>query len=439
MLRPQPISAEARAAPGGGFALALYRGLWSALSPAAGLILRARARKGKEDAARLAERMGRSPIARPEGQLVWVHGASVGESLAALPLVSALLEKPGRHILVTTGSVTSAQLMAERLPPRAFHQYAPIDAGAAVTRFLTHWRPDLALFVESELWPNLILETRARNIPMALVNARLSERSYRGWQRARSLAARLLSSFDVCLAQDADVAARLTALGARAVRIAGALKADAPPLPVDETALAAFNAALGGRPFFLAASTHPGEDDALLSVAGALRDSGSNALTGIVPRHPARGREIEALAAARGFSVARRGAGALPSPTTQIYVADTLGELGLFYRAARLAFLGGSLVPHGGQNPLEPARLRTAILTGPHTHNFDEIFATLLAAQGEGRVETNDALIASVLRLIGDPSAATRLGRSAKDAAESLGGALPKTVDIAEALLASHA
>ena len=439
MLRPQPISAEARAAPGGGFALALYRGLWSALSPAAGLILRARARKGKEDAARLAERMGRSAIARPEGQLVWVHGASVGESLAALPLVSALLEKPGRHILVTTGSVTSAQLMAERLPPRAFHQYAPIDASAAVRRFLGHWRPDLALFVESELWPNLILETRARNIPMALVNARLSERSYRGWQRARSLAARLLSSFDVCLAQDADVAARLTALGARAVRIAGALKADAPPLPVDETALAAFNAALGGRPLFLAASTHPGEDDALLSVAGALRDSGSNALTGIVPRHPQRGREIEALAGLRGFSVARRGAGALPSPTTQIYVADTLGELGLFYRAARIAFLGGSLVPHGGQNPLEPARLGTAILTGPHTHNFDEIYATLLGAQGEGRVETNDALIACVLRLIGDPSAATRLGRSAKDAAESLGGALPKTVDIAEALLASHA
>lgn len=439
-LRPQPILAEGQgAAPGGALALALYRATWSALAPAAGLILRARAGRGKEDAARLAERMGRASLARPLGQLVWVHGASVGESLAALPLVSALLQKPGRHVLVTTGSVTSAQLMAERLPPRALHQYAPIDARGAVQRFLAHWRPDLALFVESELWPNLILETRARGVPMALVNARLSERSFHGWQRARSLAARLLSSFDACLAQDADIAARLAALGARGIRISGSLKADAPPLPVDEDAAAAFGAALGGRPLFLAASTHPGEDAALFSTAAALRVSASNALTVIVPRHPQRGREIETLATARGFSVARRGTGALPKPATEIYIADTMGELGLFYRAAKFAFLGGSLVPHGGQNPLEPTCLGTAILTGPHTHNFNETFRILLAAQGEGRVETAEELTASVLRLNADPNSATRMGRAAKQAAESMGGALAKTVDMAETLLASHA
>ena len=423
----------------GGFALALYRGLWSALTPIAGSILRARARRGKEDASRLAERMGRASLMRPLGTLVWVHGASVGESLAALPLIAALLEKPGRHVLVTTGSVTSARLMAERLPPRALHQYAPIDARGAVQRFLAHWRPDLALFVESELWPNLILETHARGVPMALVNARLSARSFQGWQRARALAARLLSSFDACLAQDADIAARLAALGARGLRITGSLKADAPPLPVDEAAATAFSDALGGRPLFLAASTHPGEDAALFAVAAALRVSASNALTVIVPRHPQRGPEIENLAAARGFTVARRGTGALPAAATEIYVADTLGELGLFYRAARFAFLGGSLVPHGGQNPLEPACLGTGILAGPHTHNFDETFRVLLAAQGEGRVATAEELTAAVLRLNADPDAAALLGRAAKQAAASLGGALAKTVETAETLLVSHA
>ena len=192
-----------RAARGGVVALALYCGIMRALSPA---VLRSRAKRGKEDAARLSERMGVPSRARPEGTLIWIHGASVGESLAALPLVSALLEKPNRHVLVTTGTVTSAQLMAERLPPRAFHQYVPIDSRERVRRFLAHWRPDLALFVESELWPNLILETRARGVPMALVNARLSAQSFRGWGYAPRLARRILSCFDACLAQDAEIA-----------------------------------------------------------------------------------------------------------------------------------------------------------------------------------------------------------------------------------------
>ena len=434
--RPQRTSADTRGLGAEG-ALALYRGAWGLASAVAPLMLRARAGRGKEDPARIGERHGRASRARPSGTLVWVHGASVGESIAALPLVTAILEKQDRHVLVTTGTVTSARLMGDRLPPRAFHQYAPLDSPASVRRFLGHWRPDLALFVESEFWPNLILETQARGVPMALINARISERSYRGWSRAGALAKRLLSSFDECLAQDDATGTRLEALGAQSVTVSGSLKADAAPLPVDEAALEQFRAAIGARPLFLAASTHPGEETLLLDVALKLR--ATNALTVIVPRHPVRGAEIEAEAIAKGLTVGRRSTGALPVSMTDVYIADTLGELGLFYRAAPFAFLGGSLIPHGGQNPLEPARLGTAVITGPHTHNFDETFRALLASQGEGLVRTTEDLHTLVARLIDDRALALHLGERAQMAAAGMGGALKQTVDVAEALLARHA
>jgi 3-deoxy-D-manno-octulosonic-acid transferase len=428
---PKGVAAES--------ALALYRGAWGIASAIAPLMLRARAGRGKEDPARIGERHGRASRARPEGVLIWVHGASVGESIAALPLIDAVLEKPGRHVLVTTGTLTSAQLMAERLPPRAFHQYAPLDSSAAVRRFLDHWRPDLALFIESEFWPNLILATHARAVPLALINARMSERSFRGWKRASALAKLLLSSFDECLAQDDVTAARLKALGARSVKVSGSLKADAPPLPVDAIALGEFKAAVGSRPLFLAASTHPGEEALLFDVALKLRGGARNALTVIVPRHPPRGLEIEATARERGFTTRLRSRGALPESTTEVYVADTLGELGLFYRTAPFAFLGGSLIPHGGQNPLEPARLGTAVITGPHTHNFDETFRVLLTAQEEGLVRTIEDLHALVARLIDDRALAHHLGERALMAAAGMGGALKHSTELAEALLARHA
>jgi 3-deoxy-D-manno-octulosonic-acid transferase len=420
----------------GGASATAYRMLTGALSPVVPLLLRSRARRGKEDPTRLKERTGYASLPRPPGTLIWIHGASVGESLAVLPLVSALVTKPDRHVLVTTGTVTSAQLMVERLPERALHQYVPVDTPGAVRRFLDHWRPDLALFVESEFWPNLILETRSKGVPMALVNARLSEDSFKGWERLKGLAARMLGAFDTCLAQDAVVASRLTMLGARSVSISGSLKADAPPLPVNDSALALFNEAMNGRSLFIAASTHPGEDAPLLEVAEAMRQASLDTVTVIVPRHPARGEEIERLAAARGFRVGRRSTGALPTADTTIYVADTMGELGLFYRAGNFAFLGGSLIKHGGQNPLEAAQLGTAVITGPYTENFEEIFRVLLNAQGEGRVCNVDELMALVLNLAANPVAASRLGRIAKEAAETLGGALGRTVEAAETLLA---
>ncbi len=434
---PPPKSDEFN--PGGVIALGAYRSLWWALSPFVPFVLRHRAARGKEDIARLPERFGHASRERPDGTLIWIHGASVGECLAALPLIARLLALPGRNVLLTSGTVTSAQLMSERLPPHAFHQYAPIDRSNAVQKFLTHWRPDLALFIESELWPNRVVETHYAGVPIALVNARLSTKSFQGWRRAKGAARRLLACIDVCLAQDTRVAEQLRILGAPSVTISGSLKADSPPLPVDDAALATFRGALGERPLFLAAQTHLGEEETVLDAAQSLRQKVPNALTVIVPRHPDRGDAIAVLAQMRGFKVARRALRELPRAETQIYVADTLGELGLFYRAAKFAFLGGSLVPRGGHNPLEPAILGAPVLTGPHTENFDETFRALLAAQGNAPIRNAEELSREVIRLLSDPSETERLGARARSAVAQLAGALDRTVDAAEHLLARHA
>ena len=409
------------------------------LSPFVGPALRNRAARGKEDESRLTERFGKSSLERPNGKLIWVHGASVGECLAALPLVSRLLEKPERRVLVTSGTVTSARILTERLPPHAFHQYAPIDRSDAVQRFLTHWRPDLALFIESELWPNRVVQTHEAGVPIALVNARLSSGSFRGWRRFPGAARKLLACIDVCLAQDARVAEQLKSLGAQTVSIAGSLKADARPLPYNEHALAAFRRAIGDRPLFLAAQTHQGEEDVVLRAAEIICERSPRALTVLVPRHPDRGDAIAALAQTRGFKVERRAIGALPTPETQIYVADTLGELGLFYRVAKIVFLGGSLVPRGGHNPLEAAILGVSVLTGPHIENFEETFRTLLSAQGNEPIKSADELSREVAALLSDPEKAVRRGQRAKNAVSQMAGALERTLNAAEELLVRHA
>jgi len=416
--------------------LAAYRLATMAFAPAVPFFLRQRARRGKEDTARMRERLGYAGIARPEGKLIWIHGASVGESVSALPLIDAFL-KSGHPVLVTSGTVTSAKLMAERLPAGAIHQYAPVDTPAATSRFLTHWKPDAALFVESELWPNLLHRAAGQGVKLALVNGRMSERSFRGWRRARRVADALLSLFDVCLAQDAETAKRLTALGARNVQITGSLKADAPPLPADETKLAALRNAIGGRPVLLASSTHPGEDETILPAQDKLRGEYPDLLTIIAPRHPERGADIAMLCGPRPSLL--RSSGALPAADTQVYIADTIGELGILYRLAPFAFIGGSLVPHGGQNPLEPARLGCAVLTGPHTENFRQVYDAILSAQGAGLVGTALEIAAKAGRLLGNPSEAKAMGEAARVAAISLGGAVEKTIAATEALLDARA
>ncbi len=417
--------------------LRAYRAAASALELVAPFALRQRALRGKEDGARIQERLGHAVKSRPAGQLVWIHGASVGECMAVLPLIGELLKTENRSVLVTSGTVTSAQLMAERLPPRAFHQFAPLDTPASVARFLDHWRPDVGLFVDSEIWPNTLAAGKARGIPLALINGRMSARSFAGWRLAPRTAAAILSNYDACLAQDEETAQRLRALGAKNVLIGGSLKADAPPLPADPDKLAALRNAIGARPVFLAASTHAGEDEIVLPAHDALRREFPQLLTIVAPRHPERGAEIAMLCGTR--NVARRAEGRAPDGDTAIYIADTIGELGLFYRLGFFGLIGGSLIPHGGQNPLEPAHLGCAVLAGPHTANFAQAYNAIFAAQGAGRVATCSDIVTLAGRLLRYPEDARIMGRAATQAASSLGGAIERTRRAIESLLASHA
>jgi 3-deoxy-D-manno-octulosonic-acid transferase len=348
-------------------------------APFAPAVLRARARRGKENAARLGERLGHASAPRPPGSLVWLHGASVGESLSLLPLIDALRRQSANlAILVTSGTVASADIMAQRLPEGVIHQFAPIDAPPVARRFMRYWRPTLTVFVESEVWPNLILEAKTSGSRLALVSARLSASSLHGWGRFAGAARALFSAFDRVMAQDEATAAGLARLGARDDGRLNLKRLGAPP-PVDAAALAALRA-ISDRPVLLAASTHPGEDEIVIDAFRRTSGRTSVARLVIAPRHPARASDIEALARAAGFSTALRSRGETFG-SADVYVADTLGELGLWYSLARIALIGGSLRPGpGGHNPVEAAQLGCPILTGPYVDNWRDIYADLFAA-----------------------------------------------------------
>ncbi|GAA0559846.1 3-deoxy-D-manno-octulosonic acid transferase [Rhizomicrobium electricum] len=413
--------------------LTAYRAVSTVLSPVVPALLRRRILRGKEHEERNAERLGHASLPRPEGTLIWVHGASVGECIAALPLIDALLKAVPCKVLVTSGTVTSAKLMAERLPEGAIHQFVPVDTPAATMRFLHHWKPQVGLFVDSDIWPNLIVNARDRGVKLALINARMTERSFRNWRWAKKTAAEIMSSYRACLAQDEEIAARFRALGTPNVEVIGSLKADAPMLPADPDKLEALRAAIGGRPVLLAAQTHQGEEETILPAHDALRRKFPDLLTIIVPRHTQRAGDIVMLCGTRVTK--KRSDGELPDADTAVYIADTMGELGLFYRLTRFCFVGGSLIRHGGQNPLEPAKLGCAVLTGPYTYNFTKAFETLLAAQGAGSVNSCSDIVSLASKLLGDPNEAERLGDAAKRGAVNLGGAVAKTVDVVVKML----
>ena len=383
-----------------------------------------RRRQGKEDSDRFGERLGKPGLPRPDGRLVWMHAVSVGESLSLLPLVERLREAlPDIHVLITSGTVTSARLLRERIPDGVYHQFAPVDRPRAVHRFIQHWRPELAVWVESELWPNLILETAGRDIPMLLVNARMSARSAERWRRAPHLCQPLLEAFAGVLAQTETDAVRFRALGARNVEVRGNLKHDAPPLPADAQDVAALTRAIGGRPCWVATSTHEGEEEAVAEAVSALRRTFPDLLTILAPRHPERGTSVTEILERRSLVTARRSANDTITPETAIFLIDTLGELGLVYRLADIAFVGGSLAPHGGHNPLEPARLDCALISGPYTENFAEAYAALEDAGALDRVSDADALAGAVRALLEDESARSTRATTAREAAAALGGA----------------
>ncbi|MCB2099217.1 MAG: 3-deoxy-D-manno-octulosonic acid transferase [Parvularculaceae bacterium] len=400
--------------------LKIYRAASWASGPVAEMLLRQRLREGKEDPARMRERTGLAGRARPAGELCWIHGASVGESLSVLPLVERFTrDNPSLNILVTTGTVTSAKLMSERLPKGAIHQFIPVDHPRFVRGFLDHWRPDTAIFVESEFWPNLLIETRQRAKRMALVNGRVSPKSYSEWKGKPQSIRFLLSHFDLLIAQDHQNAERLTALSGRDVVSYGNLKNAAPPLPGDVREEARLLAVLDGRPFWLAASTHPGEEEAIFAAHKALKTEHPDLVTFLAPRHPERGQEVADLAAAAGVVAKRRSKGEAIDRNTDFYIADTLGELGIFYRVANATFVGGSLVEKGGHNPLEPARLGCAILHGPHIFNFVETYADIRGAGGAALVRNDRDLAVALKRLFADDKTRQAMADTARNAAKA--------------------
>lgn len=412
--------------------LSLWRAFGHGATPVVRGLLQRRLARGKEDGARLGERLGRAGMRRPDGPLVWLHGASVGEAMSILPVVDRLLAaRDDLHVLVTTGTVTSAKLMAERLPPRALHQYVPVDLPAAVDAFVVHWRPDLALWVESELWPGLISAAHDARTPFLLINGRMSERSHGRWRWASFLIRPLLARFALVLAQTPADALRFRTLGAPKVEVGGNLKYAAPPLDCDADELARLRATLGTRPLWLAASTHPGEEDSVAAAHAELARRFPGLLTIIAPRHPDRGVELAARLAAP-----RRAAGDAV-PQGGLYVADTLGELGLWYRLAPIALVGGSLVPKGGQNLLEPARLDCAVLHGPHIGNFTEV-AAALAQAGAAQTVTADTLASTVAALLADPARRQAMADAARIATARDDGVLDRVLAAALATLAKR-
>ena len=410
-------------------ALSLYRVLGRAAGPIVRRHLRRRAANGREDLDRVGERLGLSQIKRPDGPLVWIHGASVGESLSALPLIERVRRDwPSLRVLVTTGTVTSARLMKDRLPDGVLHQYIPVDLPGAVDRFLGHWNPALGLFIESELWPNLLSQARARGTSLVLVNGRMSAASLAGWRRLRPLAARLLRGFDLILAQSPEDRDRFEDLGAQSARCHGNLKFAAPALSADADQLHSLQEALAGRPCWLAASTHPGEEEIIARVHAKLAQSYPDLLTIIAPRHPNRGGDIAQHLRAAGHSVTQRAAGESPTKTTGIYIADTIGELGLWYRLCEIVLMGGSLVPKGGQNALEPARLGCAIICGAHMSNFHRIADSMTNAQALRRAADEPALAASVAELLDNAAIRKALATAAAKFATAEAGVLDEII-----------
>lgn len=408
------------------------------LEPLAPRLLDGRARRGKEDPIRVDERLGVASAPRPDGDLVWLHGVSVGESLSLLPVVQRLRrERPDLTVLVTSGTTTSAAILSERLPAGVIHQYAPVDAPGVVAAFLDHWRPSLAVFVESELWPNLILEARRRGVKLVLASARITQKTVDGWRRFPGAARTLLAAFDRILPQDETSAARLESLGARIDgHVNLKLSGEAPPH--DPAAFTRLSAAIGDRPVVVAASTHDGEEIALVRALDKLTE---RLCLILIPRHPDRRDEIAAALTRDGYRFALRSRGEEPDRDTDLYVADTLGEMGLFLRIADVVVMGGSFSaalekpPVGGHNPLEPARLGKAAVTGPDMTNWGAVTEALVAAGGLTMVDAPWDLPAILAPLVADADAAKAMGERGRRAAAEAGSGLDRLWEAMTSLL----
>lgn len=416
-------------------ALAAYRFAGALAYPLLGPYVGYRVSRGKEDSGRRRERYGYASVERPEtGPLVWVHAASVGESVAVTPLVRAIAAD-GINVVITTGTMTSARLVDERLSDCAVHQYVPLDLKPSVGRFLDHWRPDVAIVAESEIWPMTMLELGRRRIPQVLVNARLSDRSFRRWKAAPWLAEALLERLAHVVAQSDVDGERFRLLGAHAVTVAGNLKADSLPPPCVPEELAVLQQAFGNRPRWAALSTHAGEEELVAAAHKRIAERHEGLLTILVPRHAERGDAIEKLLVDAGLVVARRSRGEVPDPATDVFLGDTTGEMGLFLRLTDIAFLGKSLASEGGQNPLEAAMLGTAVLSGRYVQNFRDSYQRLLKNGGARIVRDGDALSAHVGQLLDEPRTLDRMAVAAGETVEEMRGALSRTMQALQPFL----
>lgn len=415
-------------------ALQTYRGIGLVAYPFMGPFLRFRASKGKEDRKRRYERYGYPSADKPAGPIIWFHAASVGESMAVIPLIDHV-NGLGINTIMTTGTVTSAQIVRKRLPRGSFHQYVPLDLKPAVERFLDHWKPDLAVFTESEIWPMTILELASRRTPSILVNARMSDRSFKRWRNASGLAETLFENFARVVAQSEIDADRFRDLGARPVDVSGNLKVDTDSLPYDERELEKHLQLIGGRPCWVAVSTHEGEEEAVGKIHSHLKQRIPNLLTIIVPRHPDRARGLVALLRENGLKVAQRSQNEMITPDSDVYMGDTMGEMGLYLRIAQVAFMGKSLKSTGGQNPLEPAMTGTPIISGQAVHNFRDAYTNLLKAEAVRLVADEKMLAANVEYLLRNPQERKRMAENANKTLEEMRGSLKRTSDLLDSYL----
>lgn len=382
-------------------ALQAYAGAAQLLGPVAGFVLERRASAGKEDRDRLSERRGAASLPRPDGALVWLHAASVGESLVALSLAEALTAaRSDLSILITSGTVTSAHLIARRAPERVMHQYVPVDRPSWAARFIAHWRPEAGVFLESELWPNLIHAAVRAGVPLALANARMNDNSIRSWGRFSGAFRALASAFDWIGAADARTAEGLERLTGKAPALTANLKLEAAQPDPDPDALAQVRAALAGRPVFTAASTHAGEEAILARAHAGILKTRPDALMILAPRHPARADEAGEALRAQGLAFGRRSGGGAPDARTPVWLADTLGEMGLWYAVSPAAVIGGSFIDAiGGHNPVEATRAGSAVITGPYAASFADVYAAYRAHDAVLTAATADEIADAVLAI----------------------------------------
>ena len=414
----------------------LYRLLTDLGAPFIQFYLKRRLARGREDPARFNERLGIASLIRPDGILIWCHAASVGEAASLLALIDKIHElNPELTLLITTGTVTSARMLTGKLPIWAMHQYVPVDRLPYVKRFLDHWRPDMALWIESELWPNMLKELRNRLITAMLVNARMSDKSFVNWYRVKGWAQELLGSFSLILTQSDDERSRFVALGGRPVAYVGNLKYAAKPLNADVSSLQELQQSTAGRALWLMASTHRGEEAMAIAAHKTLKAKWPHLLTIIVPRHAIRGTEIAMLAERAELTIARRSRAQKILPQTDIYLADTMGELGLLYRLSQLCVVGGSFVPVGGHNPIEPAQLDCAVIFGPHMHNFSEIAREFVVQHAGVALKHDNELAFTLDRLLGDAKERAHYTMAAKMLADHKQNVLQHILDRLRPLL----